>query len=277
MDRFQRLMPLFLITAWILFGLLYSAGVIGVTQWVILGVCHILCLLVFVNFVYVFSYSYALCSIASSAALLLAYQPNLWVVAPLVVQLAYGLRLLIFVGWRNRVPSYTAKREFIEQANRDMPTPVKGILWVFCSWMMFFHAYTHYVVVRAEALPPLAWCGVGLMLAGLLLESIADWQKQKLKQQDSLVLVTRGLYRRCRHPNYSGEIVFQLGLIFIAFSLANSWIELAASCLMTGYIVILMIVTSRKQDASQQSVYGETEVYRSWHRSSGSLFPRLSN
>ena len=51
-----------------------------------------------------------------------------------------------------------------------------------------------------------------LAILGLLIESIADFQKSRFKQKHPSGLMKTGLWRYSRHPNYFGEAVFWWGI-----------------------------------------------------------------
>ncbi len=64
----------------------------------------------------------------------------------------------------------------------------------------------------------LAWAGAALTIAGIVLESIADWQLTRFRADAvnaSKVLAT-GLWRYTRHPNYFGDACVWSGLYLIA-------------------------------------------------------------
>ena len=113
------------------------------------------------------------------------------------------------------------------------------------------------------------------MLAGLLLEAIADQQKQSAKASRPDMFVTSGLYARLRHPNYLGEIVFQVGLLVITIASASENWALAAGVLGPLYIVILMYYAARDQDSQQSARYGNDPAYASYRQQSSSLLPGL--
>merc|ERR1719273_1363159 len=64
---------------------------------------------------------------------------------------------------------------------------------------------------------PTSIIGTGLWATGLVIETIADNQKQAHKSTKEGT-PTDGLYSYCRHPNYFGEILVHSGFYLTAFS-----------------------------------------------------------
>jgi steroid 5-alpha reductase family enzyme len=85
--------------------------------------------------------------------------------------------------------------------------------------------------------------------------------------------VTNGLYRRIRHPNYVGEMIFQVGLMLACVGSAQTWLEYAACLLGPGYIVILMYYAGIEADEQQQHRYGADPAYGEYRQRSGAFFP----
>lgn len=77
--------------------------------------------------------------------------------------------------------------------------------------------------------------GVGIALLGLVIETVADEQMRRFKQnpkhQGQLIRV--GLWKHARHPNYFGEIVFWWGMGFFALNSVLPWAAFNAGLLMT--------------------------------------------
>ena len=113
------------------------------------------------------------------------------------------------------------------------------------------------------------------MLAGLALESVADAQKQAAKAESPTRFVMAGLYARLRHPNYLGEIIFQVGLLVAAIAGGMGGWALAAGMAGPLYIVILMYYASSDQDRQQSEHYGQDPAYQAWRQQSSSLLPGL--
>lgn len=70
----------------------------------------------------------------------------------------------------------------------------------------------------------LAGLGAAIALAGFALEAIADWQLDRFRRRHGRGgLLTAGLRAHVRHPNYTGEIVFWLGIALIGIE-AGAWL-----------------------------------------------------
>ncbi len=232
------------------------------------------CTLVFVNFVYIFSYSYGLC-VAFSSAWIWLMKPGLASALMAAVGIAYGTRLFVFTWQRMRSDSYAAKVKVINERSDATPMFVKVLLWVQCALLHTFHLMATYLVAVNGVLNPGVIAGIAIMFAGTAIESVADAQKQAAKAADPNALVTRGVFSRWRHPNYAGEILLHVGLIVAGLSVANSWWQFVVVSIAPVYIIILMVSEAVRVDALHEQKYGSDESYREYRRSSGSLLPGL--
>ena len=100
-------------------------------------------------------------------------------------------------------------------------------------------------------------------------------QKQAAKTNSPTRFVTTGLYARLRHPNYLGEIIFQIGLLVITVASASGTWALAAGVLGPLYIVILMYYAAKDQDRQQGERYGQDVAFQAWRQKTSSLLPGL--
>ena len=209
----------------------------------------------------------------------MAWQPTPAVLLVGGLGVLYGLRLTWFVYARYRSQGYSTTRAKGERADSGVPLPLRIFMWVSCSWLMTFVAMPAWVVAGAPGLTPGILAGGVLMLAGLVLESVADAQKQAGKASNPTSFVTAGLYARLRHPNYLGEIIFQVGLLVATVAATSSgglggW-TMAAGCAGPLYIVILMYYAAGDQDRQQSERYGQDPAYQAWRRQTSSLLPGL--
>jgi len=116
----------------------------------------------------------------------------------------------------------------------------------------------------------LRWIGVGL---GFLSIPFLLWVHYVLDKEWSITLklqadhklVTRGPFRRIRHPMYTALIVYEL-----------SWVLVSASLLFLVYYVItvlLMIVRIPKEERMMLEKFGEE--YRSYMKRTGRFLPHF--
>jgi steroid 5-alpha reductase family enzyme len=272
----QIIFSLFALLILALIGWQLSAGTWSPVNWGMLAIAATCCLLVFVRFLYVFNYSYSL-ALMLNAMLIMAALRSPAALLLGAIAFAFGLRLFLFCQSRQRGESYAPKMEKIIATDRAMPFPVRVPLWLMPTLLYAFHLMAVYHAGLAGAITPGVLLGAALMLAGLVIEGVADAQKQRVKRMTPRQPVTTGIYRRWRHPNYAGEILFQSGLIVAGFAVATGVVPLLAAVLTPLYIVILMRAEAARLDGEQQARYAGDPAWRAWHAASGSLVPRLGS
>jgi steroid 5-alpha reductase family enzyme len=273
MGPIRYIFPAFVLAMWVICGLGIASGQWTGIHWVMLGMAHLACAIIFANFVLVFSYGYGISMVVVNAVAM-AWRPTPAVLLIGGLGVLYGLRLTWFVYARYRSQGYSATRAKGERANSAVPLPLRLFMWVSCGWLMTFVAMPAWVVAGAP-LTAGVLAGGALMLAGLVLESVADAQKQAGKAVNPAAFVADGLYARLRHPNYLGEIIFQVGLIVAAATAATGGWALAAGVAGPLYIVILMYYAAHDQDHQQSQRYGTDPAYQSWRSRTSCLLPGL--
>jgi len=275
MGPIRYIFPAFVLAMWVVCGLGLAAGQWAGIHWAMLGVAHLACAIIFRNFVYVFSYGYGI-SMVLVNLLLMAWQPVPAALLTGGLGIAYGIRLVWFVHRRYQTEGYSDTRKKGEAADAGVPLPLRLFMWISCGWLMTFVAMPTWLAAGSPAgITAGILGGAGLMLAGLLLETVADQQKQAAKQSQPAAFVSSGLYRRLRHPNYLGEVIFQIGLLTVAATSATGAWEMAAGTAGPLYIVILMYYAARDQDAQQRRRYGDDPAFQAHQRQTSSLLPGL--
>ena len=258
----------------VIFGWRVSQGTWSPVNWTMLAISATACLLVFVRFVYIFNFSYALCAILNGTLIWIA-RPSPATALIGGVAVLYGLRLFWFTWARTRSDSYASRMENVAAVDKEMPVPAKAILWFMCTWLMTFHLMALWLAAGSTELSVGIVAGATIMLVGTLIEGIADWQNQRSKQAAKDQFVANGLFARWRHPNYLGEVLLQVGLMTIAVSCAATVGDFIAGIIAPLYIFILMISESRRVDDYQASRYGNDPVWVEYRARSGSLFPKF--
>ena len=273
MGPIQYIFPAFILGMWVICGLGIAGGQWSGVHWLMLGLGHLACAIIFANFALVFSYGYAFSMVLVNGALMV-WRPEPAVLLVAGIGVLYGLRLVAFVHARYGSDSYATTRARGEKANANVPVPLRLFMWVSCGWLMAFQGMAAWLAGIAGPSPGLV-AGAVLALAGLVIEAVADSQKQAGKAVNPGTFVTSGLYARLRHPNYLGEILFQLGLITVAIAAAPAGWHLAAGIAGPLYIVILMYWAARNQDAEQAKRYGADPAYQDWRGRTSCLLPGL--
>ena len=274
MSPIRYIFSLCVLAMWVLCGIGIANGQWTGIHWIMLGLAHIACAIIFRNFVYVFNYGYGTSMVLVNAAVI-AWKPAPAVLLVGGLGILYGIRLILFVYARYSGASYGKIKASSAQANAAVPMPFRLFMWISCSWLMAFVPMAAWVVGNAPAtgLAPGVIVGAALMLAGLLFESVADAQKQSAKAAHPARFVSTGLYARIRHPNYLGEIAFQLGLIVAATSAASGAWAVGAGIVGPLYVAILMYYQSIEQDRGQDKRYGKDPDWQAYRERSGSLLP----
>jgi steroid 5-alpha reductase family enzyme len=271
----RKIFSLFAVVMIALFVLRLRADIWAPLNWAMLGASVLVCVLVFRSFVYIFNFSYGLASMLNGALL------AIWFANPPAILLGgamfiYGLRLFLFTWFRVRSESYAFRVKISADADAKLPAAIKYALWVQCSFLYCFHLFGIYLAGEVAMLNASVIVAAGFILAGTLIEGLADAQKQKAKAIAPDLFVTTGLFSRWRHPNYIGELVVQTGLLIAGIgAVATGWGNYAAVIVSPLYVILLMIAECGRSDAYMELRYGNKAEFRQYKERSGSFLPRL--
>lgn len=94
------------------------------------------------------------------------------------------------------------------------------------------------LVVFATIQEPLMWynwLGLGLWCVGFCFEFVGDWQLDRFirNPENKGQIMTTGLWKYTRHPNYFGEATMWWGLCLVVFGLPFSHLVIASPLLIT--------------------------------------------
>lgn len=154
------------------------------------------------------------------------------VVAALVVLWAIrlGTYLLIRIIHKGRDKRFDGIRE----------KPISFMsFWVMQGLTCFVVSLPFLLIMQIE---DVEWAGLSsvfivLAVCGLLLESVADYQKFNFKKKNPERFMKQGLWAKVRHPNYTGELLFWASLFGLCYGLgAPLWSVIGP--IWIGYILI---------------------------------------
>lgn len=98
-----------------------------------------------------------------------------------------------------------------------------------------------------------------ITLAAIVIETVADYQMHKfLKTRKNNELINTGLWKRSRHPNYFGEILFWWGIYLIMLSVNdNMWILFLGPLLNTLMFAFISVPLAEKRQIKKNPAYLE--------------------
>ncbi len=146
----------------------------------------------------------------------------------------WGLRLGAYLLWRWR--KHGPDRRYVKMLERAREA--RGWSYPRAAWRMVF--MTQAPILWTVSLPVqlgqlgaeparigvLGWCGAALVLFGIAFESLADWQLVRFKADplNKGRVLSTGLWRYTRHPNYFGDLCVWFGLwIIAAETMLGAW------------------------------------------------------
>lgn len=100
------------------------------------------------------------------------------------------------------------------------------------------------IVLNSSENVPIGWLaivGAAVWLVGFVFESLGDWQLREHLNDSKTKgkLMTSGLWRYTRHPNYFGEVVQWWGIAIIALSVPLWWVSLIGPAIIT-YLILFV-------------------------------------
>jgi steroid 5-alpha reductase family enzyme len=237
----------------------------------------------FRKLVYFVSIGYTFAILTMSVFTLFVFRQNLsgLSVLHIVGLMVWSLRLGVFLIRRETASSYQNERERVETRYNPGSFIYRALIWLATSSLyvlMFLPAFLNAAgAAQGISTPAQIWQTLGLivMLAGLVLETLADRQKTAFKNQNPGQFCNTGLYSWVRCPNYLGEILFWTGSWVMGvpfFSTALGWIAGLAGLVC---LILIMMGSTKRLEAAQTERYAHLESYQSYIRSVPVLFPFL--
>lgn len=234
----------------------------------------------FYRYIYFLSIGYGVAIAGEGLVLLWNYHGKISQVEFLLVVLliCYGIRLSSFLIYRE-MKSTSYRKRFAEVIKTEKPVGIglKVAIWVPVSLLYVAQVAPIYFRLDngAQAESILLLLGTILMVLGLSLETIADFEKSKQKKERPDMVATEGIYRMVRCPNYLGEILFWTGVLVSGVNALEGAMQWTISII--GYICIVFIMvngTKRLEERQQQS-YGTNKEYIEYSNRTPILFPIL--
>ena len=188
--------------------------------------------------------------------------------------LAWGTRLALHIHSRNRGkgedPRYKKWREewgrwFVLRTFLQV-FMLQGALLIVVAFPVIF------VIARpAYPLGPLDALGTLIWLAGFIFETIGDRQLLLFLRDPANKgrLMTGGLWRYTRHPNYFGEVALWWGVWLIAVSVPGGWLTVIGPLTITALILKVSGIPML-----ERRYYGRPD-FEDYRRRTSAFFPLI--
>lgn len=184
----------------------------------------------------------------------------------------WGLRLSLHIGLRNRGKAEDP-RYFKWRNEWDSYATVRAYFQIFLlQGFLSIIIIAPITYIQAHGSYDLNWrdaLGAALWLAGFAFEFAGDLQLARFKQNPGNRgrIITSGLYKYTRHPNYFGEVTLWWGLWLIACSIRGGWITIIGPTTITVLILFVSGIPLLEKR------YEENAEFREYRRRTSVFFP----
>jgi steroid 5-alpha reductase family enzyme len=212
--------------------------------------------------------------VAAAAALVSSGAATERAVLVVALVVIWGLRLALHIGIRNRGKGEDARYRKWREKWGGYAT-LRSFFQIFILQGMLMLVIS-LPVVRAITAPasPLAFLdllGTAVWLMGFLFEAIADMQLVRFKKDLAHrgKIITTGLWRFSRHPNYFGEVTLWWGVYLIALAIPNGWMTII------GPITITILILGVSGIPMLEKKYEGNAAFDEYKRRTSAFFPWL--
>ncbi len=253
--------------------LLVSAGLFGLTL--------LITALGFWRLTYFVSVGYAFSIVTMALAVLLIFRQHEGVL-PLLHNLLlalWGARLGVFLFQREKQSSFQGTARTVNAQYAGVSLPRKCAIWLGVSVLYVLMFLPGLYQSAGFSIRSSAWAvltqnaGLLLMVAGVVIEGLADHQKSAFKRHAPQIFCNVGLYRWVRCPNYLGEILFWIGNWIMGIVFYTTPVRWIASLVGLVCLILVMFGSTRRLERSQARRYGDLPAYQAYVQTVPVLFP----
>jgi protein-S-isoprenylcysteine O-methyltransferase Ste14 len=186
--------------------------------------------------------------------------------------LVYLAGLVIYIAIRGVFGGRTKRNEKVASRVDWRDRALVGIVFIGNIVLPALYLFTRWLDVANYPLPIFVpWCGTAIMIIALWLfwRAHADlglnWSIT-LEMRKDHELVTRGIYRRIRHPMYAAIFLFAIAQGFLLHNWLAGW---------GGFVSFTALYLFRvgREEKMMREFFGEP--YRDYMQRTGRLLPRL--
>ncbi len=119
------------------------------------------------------------------------------------------------------------------------------------------------------------WTGIIIFCLGLLIETVADWQKFVFKNNpiNKGKWIESGIWKYSRHPNYFGEMTLWWGIFILTLGWQNSWSYLTIIGPIFITFILLKVSGIPLLEKRYEKKYKDNPDYQAYKNSTNLLIP----
>ncbi len=191
----------------------------------------------------------------------------------------WGVRLGVFLFQRERQSSFQRTARTVKEQYGGVSLPRKFAIWLGVSVLYLLMFLPGLYQSAGFSIRTSAWAiltqaaGLLLMVAGIIIEGLADHQKSAFKRHAPQAFCNVGLYGWVRCPNYLGEILFWVGNWTMGILFYSTPVRWVASLVGLVCLVLVMLGSTRRLERSQARRYGDLPAYQAYVQRVPVLFP----
>ena len=239
------------------------------------------CSIGFKYYIWFFSIGYGIAIAAIGIYLLIIFNSILVLetILSCILFIVYGLRLSIYLGIRESKSSYNDKMKGEIKPTDTISMIAKISIWISCSLLYAF--MTCPVTFRLmntninSNIDILYRISLIITLLGIIIETLADYQKNSAKKNNPHRFVDTGLYKIVRCPNYFGELLLWTGVFIGGINIYYYYYYWIFAIL--GYILIIYVMFSgtRRLEIRQNKSYSNDNEYQEYIKNTPILIPLI--
>ncbi|HWR72638.1 MAG TPA: DUF1295 domain-containing protein [Nitrospirota bacterium] len=159
-----------------------------------------------------------------------------------VLVIIWGLRLALHIGLRNLGKGEDARyRKWREEWGKYVALRSFFQIYILQGVLLLVISLPVIRVITAPdtSLTFIDYLGSVVWLIAFLFEAISDWQLLQFKKNPLSrgKVITTGLWRYSRHPNYFGEVTLWWGVFLLALAAPGGWMTIIGPITITGLIL----------------------------------------
>ncbi|MDD3532390.1 MAG: DUF1295 domain-containing protein [Candidatus Shapirobacteria bacterium] len=149
------------------------------------------------------------------------------------------------------------------------------LLQGFSVWVILLPSLYLLLQKKDYNLSPIMLLGIAVWFFGLVIETIADWQKFVFKNrpENKNLWIGSGLWAHSRHPNYFGEMLVWWGIFIFASPLFEGWFWVSVVGPVFITCLLLFVSGIPPLEKRYREKYANNKDYQDYKRKTSLLIP----